>query len=680
VWLFVDALDECGKQNAVTLVKVFQSLLESLGSQPTSPRQFRICFSCRHYPILGLHGADGSVFEICAEDENASDISTFVHGQLAQFSARTPSALPALITKRASGIFMWARLVVERILDLELEGSGLGKMEAAVRSTPPDLDDLYRQLIQNMEPASLKLVEWICFAQEPLSIERLRWAMVIEADHPYKHQTLQGYQSSEEYVSDPVKIMRRVQTLSRGLAEVTPATRAAQFIHQSVKDFFLDKGLLALSSCETPATVAINTHLRLSKICIRYLTMHEICSATSDDTYGFRYYVKDFLMAHAEQCDAESAQEDLLAFLGWPSKSEPFVQSWVSAFKPVGNFFDSPARPEGYTLAHVASQRGAAKLLTAMLRNTEGATACIDAKDSDGRTPLSFAAEGGHTAVVKLLLDTGEVDVDMEDEDGWTPLFWAVRGGHTATTKLLLDTGRVNTYARDYISHASPMYYATSNGHEAIVQLLLDKSEMDVDWKDDDEQTLLSHAAARGYEALVRKLLGVSHNNVDSKDINGGTPLSFAVMGGHTAVFKLLLDTGDVNVNTEDNFGRTPLYWAAQDGHTAITKLLLGTGKVDVGIEDHFGMTALLLAARKGHTAVFKLLLDTGEVDVNMADRYGQTPLFWAAEKGDTTMTKLLLGTGKVDVGIEDHSGTTALSWAAAKGHESVVKLLEAAK
>jgi len=111
----------------------------------------RICFSCRHYPILDI---GDSVFEVCTEKENQGDISTFVGDQLAEFCKRILSTIPTWIIENASGVFMWARFVVKRVLDLDRKGTGLGVIEGEIHSIPPDLDKLYRQLIQNMEPAS----------------------------------------------------------------------------------------------------------------------------------------------------------------------------------------------------------------------------------------------------------------------------------------------------------------------------------------------------------------------------------------------------------------------------------------------------------------------------------------------------------------------------------------------
>ena len=53
----------------------------------------------------------------------------------------------------------------------------------------------------------------------------------------------------------------------------------------------------------------------------------------------------------------------------------------------------------------------------------------IESKDNYGQTPLSWAAERGHEAVVQLLLDKG-ADIESKDDDGRTPLSLAAKRGH----------------------------------------------------------------------------------------------------------------------------------------------------------------------------------------------------------------------------------------------------------
>jgi len=53
-----------------------------------------------------------------------------------------------------------------------------------------------------------------------------------------------------------------------------------------------------------------------------------------------------------------------------------------------------------------------------------------------GLTPLLGAAENGHEAVARLLLENG-ADFEAKDEFGTTPLRWAEQNEHGAVVRLL---------------------------------------------------------------------------------------------------------------------------------------------------------------------------------------------------------------------------------------------------
>ena len=51
----------------------------------------------------------------------------------------------------------------------------------------------------------------------------------------------------------------------------------------------------------------------------------------------------------------------------------------------------------------------------------------VNAADSEGQTPLFFAAFNGHEACVARLLKDPGVQVNAADNNGWTPLHWATK-------------------------------------------------------------------------------------------------------------------------------------------------------------------------------------------------------------------------------------------------------------
>ncbi|RYP12625.1 hypothetical protein DL767_011160 [Monosporascus sp. MG133] len=631
VWLFIDALDECGEEDAVRLALGFGSLLKSLPS--AAVERLHICFSCRHYPIP----ADlDSALEICLEDENGKDISAYVQARLSEAHVRKAPTILERITARASGVFMWARLVVERVLFLERQRAGWNKIETVIQSIPKDLDGLYQEHVQRMDdkPASLKLIQWICFALRPLSLDELRGIMVVDPD--CSHKSLQQCQRAEDYACDCDEMKRRVIALTCGLAEIVPSseTQVVQFIHQSVADFFLEKGLSALDdnlkateTKSTKADLAVGiAHYRLSRTCIRYLAMEEIAQSISR---GADYLKSEF------------------PFLSYSTTS------WI-AHDDHGRTPLSWAAQSGYEVV-VQQLLGTGKV-------------DIDAKDNDGLTPLSWAARYGHETVVQQLLATGKVDIDVKNNDSQTPLSLAVRYGNEVVVQQLLAT-------------------AARYGNEAVVQQLLATGKVDIEVKDKNGRTPLSWAAQSGHEPVVHQFLATGKVDIDIKDNIGLTPLSWAAQYGHKTVVQQLLATGKVDIDAKDNDGRTPLSLAAQSGHEAVVQQLLATGKVDIDIKDKDGLTPLSWAAQYGRKTVVQQLLATGKVDIDVRGNDGRTPLSWAAQYGLKTVVQQLLATGKVDIdqllatgkvdiNAKDNNGLTPLSLAAEYGYETVVQQL----
>ncbi|KAH8723883.1 ankyrin repeat-containing domain protein [Phaeosphaeriaceae sp. PMI808] len=132
------------------------------------------------------------------------------------------------------------------------------------------------------------------------------------------------------------------------------------------------------------------------------------------------------------------------------------------------------------------------------------AGARANSKDEIGGTPLSYAVCNGYKEVIELLLK-GDTQADLEDISKEL-LLSAARKGHEDVVRLLLDTGKIDLDVRDDDGQA-PLSWAAKNGHGAIVNLLLATGKVDINVMDRDNWTPLSWAIEKSDKDMVELFL-----------------------------------------------------------------------------------------------------------------------------------------------------------------------------
>ncbi|KAM3503043.1 hypothetical protein MY10362_004440 [Beauveria mimosiformis] len=472
LWLFVDALDESNEGTAGTMVREFKLRLKENASNGAN---FHICFTARHYPVVAAE----CDFELQVDQKNVYDIQKYVLEEFSnQCQQLSRSAIPKIVIARAHGIFLWARVALEEAIRLYHAGRGLPFIVQALERLPPELQDLYRSIIVSgaEKVNSLQVMQWICFAEQALSLDELRWAIIVDDDK--SKQSVADCRKDPSFIAGNDGMTRRLRALSCGLAEVVnmkifgSTTKRIQFIHETAKEFILNHGLRLLRGADVdsnndPTATTIREqrlgHYRLAKTCIRYLSILDLSSYNAQHLSSYKAkalskaqvavledYEREPLRNFEREFAWQSTVEDLsrrqrelddlaridLPFLGYALRFWiPHVQSCEENSTDKDDFLDYSLWPKedffmqidliyidaAYpairwtTVLHLAAEYGSIGRLQVTLARADEVETQINATDSKGQTPLQLAAQNGHHAAVRMLLDTGKVDVNARN-------------------------------------------------------------------------------------------------------------------------------------------------------------------------------------------------------------------------------------------------------------------------
>jgi hypothetical protein len=297
-----------------------------------------------------------------------------------------------------------------------------------------------------------RVLFWITCAKRPLATLELQHALGVEVGEP-------------KIDEDNLPQIEDMVSVCAGLVTVDEESGVIRLVHYTMQEYFKKTRERWFPDAETDIT----------KVCVTYLSFHAFESGFCQTDVEFEErlrlnqlydYVAHNWGNHARE--ALTLCQQVIDFLESELKTDAASQALLAIKRFSGDSEYSQHVPRQMTGPHLAAYFGIYEAANTLI----GRGQSLDLKDNDGRTPLSWAAEKEHEAVVKLLLEKG-AGLETKDEYGQTPLSWAAEHGHEAVVKLLLEKG-AELETKDKYSQ-TPLSRAVEDGHEAVVKLLLER-------------------------------------------------------------------------------------------------------------------------------------------------------------------------------------------------------------
>ncbi|KAF4433171.1 hypothetical protein F53441_13772 [Fusarium austroafricanum] len=735
VVIFVDALDECGEDAAKQLLVYFKNVMNDVEREGAA---VRICFSSRHYPVLGLE----TLSTVFVQERNDKDIRLVIQDRLKEVQPpEKRQQIETDILLKAQGGVQWSMLITSMILDDISHGARTETLYQKITVIPEDLNDLYAVILKTAtkskshqeEQEMVKFFQWVLFAERPLSAQELRKAFATDKDmacktvselrhHPSWSKTLAQFELRVRHISDGL-----VELQTRDVWELYELggrdwNREAQFIHQSAADFILQQFLSRVDYGSPFRSTTGTGHFEISRSCFRYLTLTQVLEGGQfsqgrlSTMFPLLLCGVAYILHHIEAVEvAKIPQTDLLTLIHWnrPDHVRMLATLWRT-MDPDNNHVPVGWPFAGASPLHVLVGLGSASYLDSFLQKDETE---LDARDADGNTPLVIALREGRPDLALLLLkrsiawqaEQDEIDsrvslaerggcrknylshINSTNVDDETPLSVAVSSRTDKTTSSSADAGA------DATNEKGLLFYAINRRTKTLLSRLISKGEnLDgavfyaiqslVRTHDVDYERVLREIVSDLLDAGANtsKLVGFrpEYENQDDDSFSDeweeeeDEEILVSTRNRLRPLISLLLSHG-ASATAKDRSGDFPLMLATRNNDLETVKLLLHAAPQAVQMENNHGEMPLVIAVRKKLHEMAKILLATGKIDINIPiPASDHLSSFWMTVRdGGTRMVKLLLDSAQVDINQENIHGETPFWWAL-KRHNGTAKVL----
>jgi hypothetical protein len=669
--LLVDALDECGESQARRFVRFTSRLAAKAIAKEIV---FNVCWSSRHYPHISTKNS----FQLYVEEQNYCDIRNFVHEEISACGTLDEEfQFGEEIVKRARGVFLWATLVVRKLIKAADQGLSTAQMLSMLKKLPTELNKSLQDIFPSIDPAfrsdTLRLIQWILCAKRPLYLEELEVALAFSVSGPPPSSleelssslrswdytpSLRNFTGSHRPIHDSEfetrseRLQRYVTAISGGLVEVVQATDNThrpylQVIHESVRDFLLQSHVHARLSLEPGTDFTANCSNRLFEACRRFLECPEFCHCLSPKIilggipldlatgwawmrHSFTQYASTYLLDHAAAAgvfhrDLEPGEKTALKWL---------YRRRLTVSRALRNevHFADPAHVE-----EILTQ------FTTVLR--EAGISILDGEDQgqpylDCYSHLLYLdPEEAVKAITEQPQSFNDFNSHIEQ-----PFNGQFRSQYQELARC--PAGNKLGAIEAHYFPLTPFSFFDLLRRVALAQHLGQTRNLKGYLKSVRLSPEILYKPAELFWAVKLDRQDMIQNLIKSRADPNATSrdmsvLAFAILLGHTRSVSMLLSM-EADIRARGEAHQQPLFVAAWFGRDDILTLLLENDATLDDVCDEGWAFVLVVATEAGHYSTMELSLRHG-ADVQYTDGSGRTTLFDAALEKDRRATLLLV-------------------------------------